>query len=118
MTLYSPFDSSSLPMLHPLLYLSPRLSPVRPYQTAVFARLLHSDINYLNHEPRWFVQPRHYSKSATDKQPGQTDKQSAVDKQYAIPSDSRLVFSEKEFQSIRDKYKMPKLVCAEATLLT
>ena len=55
MTLYSPFDSSSLPMLHPLLCTSTRLSPLRPYSNTVLARMLHPPINYGNPSPRWFV---------------------------------------------------------------
>jgi hypothetical protein len=106
MTLYSPFDSSSLPMLHPLLYTSLRLSPLRPYSNAVLARMLHPPINYGHPAPRWFVKLPERRKGDEDP----TEKQSTAEKER-VDSDPRIVFGETEFKTVREKYIMPKHVC-------
>ena len=103
MTLYSPFDSSSLPMLPPLLYLSPRLSPLRPYTNAVLVRMLRPNINYGNLSPRWFVIP---PKVAADP----TEKQSSAETESVDDDDPRIIFGETEFKTVREKYNMPKYV--------
>ena len=90
-------------MLHPLVYLSPRLSPLRPYTNAVLARMLRSNINYGNPSPRWFVIP---PKSAAVP----TEEQSTVEKESVLDDDPRIIFGEAEFKTIREKYNMPKHV--------
>jgi hypothetical protein len=113
MTLYSPFDYSSLPMLHPLLYLSPSMTPLRPYSIAVLGRIIHPNINYGHPSPRWFITSRNpeSKQSPVNKQdPDPTEKQSTAEKQNAVDSDPRIVFGETEFQTIREKYNMPKYV--------
>lgn len=100
-------------MLHPLLYISPHLSPIRPYTTAVFARLLRADLNYGHPAPQWFVIPKQYAtKSVESKEPKKdaADKQSPAEKQRSLEQDPRIVFGEEEFRSIREKYRMPKYV--------
>src|SRR5579862_629142 len=114
MTLYSPFDNSSLPMLHPLLYTSPRLSPIRPYSNAVFSRLLNADINYGHPSPQWFILPRHLS-TKTEKKDA-ADTQSPEQKQGSVEGDPRIVFSDHEFSTIREKYRMPKNVNSHSAL--
>src|SRR5208282_950259 len=103
MTLYSSFDSSSLPMLHPLIYLSPGLSPLRPYTNAVLARMLRLNIIYGNSSPRWFVMP---PKPAADP----TEKQSTAEQESAADDDQRIIFEDTEFKTVREKYNMPKHV--------
>jgi hypothetical protein len=123
MTLYSPFDTSHLPMLHPLLYTSPRLTPLRPYSNAVLARLLHPHINYGHPTPRWFVRP---SNASLNRQPDANgnyrtakdpaDQQTTKEKQDVMDSDPRMVFGETEFKTVREKYKMPKHVLSSLQL--
>lgn len=84
-------------MLKPLLYASPRLSPLRPYVNAVLARMLHPPINYGNPTPRWLVIPRQ------DPAKKQQDAESSHE-------DPRVVFGETEFRTVREKYNMPKYV--------
>ena len=94
-------------MLHPLLYTSLRLSPLRPYQNAVLARMLRLNINYGNPTPQWFVQfPKTYNNSADP-----TEEQPTVENRSAADNDPRIIFGETEFQSLREKYNMPKYVC-------
>ena len=104
-------------MLHPLLYTSPRLTPLRPYSNAVLARLLHPDINYGHPNPRWFVRPSNAAlnrqsaangKDSIAKDPA--DQETAKEKQDVMDSDPRMVFGETEFKNVREKYKMPKHV--------
>lgn len=106
MTLYSPFDASSLPMLQPLIYTSTRLAPLKPYSNAVLARLLHVDVPFRKSSPRWFVQlpraDRGFKSSMTA-----SEKQS---RDEIVDSDPRIVFGETEFKAKRDKYTMPKHV--------
>jgi hypothetical protein len=93
-------------MLRPLLYTSLRLSPLRPYQNAVVARMLRLNINYGNPTPQWFIQfPRTYNNSAAA-----TEEQSTAEKQIATDNDPRIIFGKTEFQTIREKYNMPKYV--------
>lgn len=102
MTLYSPFDPSSLPMLHPLLYTSPRLSPLRPYSNAVLARMMRYDNCYQFTSARWYVQPPKEN----------AGEESATQKKEIVDDDPRMVFGEREFQTMREKYQMPKHVHA------
>ena len=118
MTLYSAFDNTHLPMLHPLLYTSPRLTPLRPYSNAVLARLIHPDINYGHPTPRWFVRPSNAALNRNSQTNGEYGREDAVDrqtskeKQDAVDTDPRMVFGETEFKNIREKYRMPKHVTA------
>ena len=99
-------------MLHPLVYLSPRLSPLRPYTNAVLARMLRSNINYGNPSPRWFVIP---PKSTADP----TEKQSTAEKlESVVDDDPRIIFGETEFKTIRENYNMPKHVFCSNSCLT
>ena len=90
-------------MLPPLLYLSPRLSPLRPYTNAVLGRMLHPNINYGNPSPRWFVKPPNTAA-------GPTEKQSSAETGSANDDDLRIIFGETEFKTVREKYNMPKYV--------
>lgn len=95
-------------MLHPLLYTSLRLSPLRPYSNAVLARMLHPNIDYGHPTPRWFIQPlSNYHKSAAE---DPTEKQSTAEKESVGDSDPRMIFTETEFQIVREQYNMPKYV--------
>jgi hypothetical protein len=87
-------------MLHPLLYTSPRLSPLRPYTNAVLARMIRHDNNYQFTVARWYVQP------PKDTAGGE----SATEKKDIVDGDPRMVFGETEFQTMREKYQMPKHV--------
>jgi hypothetical protein len=97
MALYSPFHTSTLPMLKPLLYASPRLSPLRPYINAVLAR---PPVNYGNPTLRWLVIPRQ----------DPAKKQQDAESSQTIDEDPRVVFGETEFRTVREKYNMPKYV--------
>jgi hypothetical protein len=103
-------------MLHPLLYTSPRLSPLRPYSNAVFARLIRPDINYGHPTPRWFVRPSNAALNRTSLTNGErakedtADRQTPKEKQEVVDADPRMVFGETEFKNVRDKYTMPKHV--------
>ena len=101
-------------MLHPLLYTSLRLSPLRPYQNAVLARMIHPNIEYGNPTPRWFIQlPRSKSTSTSsaDTSEDPTEKQSTAEKESSVDNDPRIIFGETEFKTVREKYNMPKYVC-------
>jgi hypothetical protein len=106
MTLYSPFDASSLPMLQPLLYTSTRLVPLRPYSNAVLARLLHPDIRYANSSPEWVIQFPDDTRRFTSS----TESSAEQSRDEIVESDPRIVFGETEFKVKRDKYNMPKHV--------
>ena len=114
MTLYSPFDSSSLPMLRPLLYLSPSLTPLRPYSNAVLARLIRPDIDLYGHpSPRWFVKfdkPETTLPSRGTQASDLLDGHAYAEIQHVVDRDPRLTFGETEFQTLRQKYNMPKNV--------
>ena len=110
-------------MLRPLLYTSPRLTPLRPYSNAVLARLLHPEINYGQPAPRWFVRPSNAAlnrQSETNRElieKDAADKQTAKQTQDALDSDPRMVFGETEFKNVREKYKMPKHVPRPGSLI-
>ena len=93
-------------MLHPLLYTSTRLTPLKPYSNAVLARLIHPDIHYGNPTPRWFIQF-----PPTDKRfesSGKPPEEHRIDE--IVENDPRIIFGETEFKTKRDKYTMPKNV--------
>src|SRR5579859_6314085 len=106
MTLYSPLDFSSLPMLPPLLYTSPRLSPLRPTANAIFTRLLHPVVIYGHPAPRWVVIP---AKEKGEKTVDEKDSENAVD------GDPHITFAETEFQTLKEKYRTPKHVPPSTT---
>lgn len=108
-------------MLHPLLYTSPRLTPLRPYSNAVLARLLHPEINYGHPTPRWFVQPSNAALNRQSETNGTTkdavNQQTTEEREDAMDADPRMVFGETEFKNVREKYKMPKHVHPPSTLI-
>jgi hypothetical protein len=87
-------------MLQPLLYISPRLSPLRPYSNAVLARMIRHDNAYQFTVARWYIQPS--KDDAVEDSPAQ--------KKEISDDDPRMIFGETEFQTMREKYRMPKHV--------
>ena len=95
-------------MLHPLLYTSHRLSPLRPYNNVVFSRLLKADIQYNRPSPRWIIPPPIRTHATRGKDAA--DKQSEEEKQTSVEQDPRIIFSENEFRTVQEEYRMPKNV--------
>ena len=113
MSLYAPFNSSSLPLLPPLLYLSPRLTPLRPYSNAVLSRLIRPDIDFYGQPSQWLIKfDNHQSKQRTKAQMSSdlSERHPDPEKLDAVNRDPRIPFAKTEFRTLRQQYRMPKNV--------